>query len=567
MLREANLGALARRDPQLARLVSRAAPDPRISFSVSRSGKPVPCLRGEGRTLALHSRVDPEREGERLAAAGAGAGFVVSLGLGAGFHLLPLLRRAELSALVIVEKDAESLAALLAGADVSEILVDPRVTVAAGLPAARLRDLVLQGYSPVLCGSLRTVQLRPWCDAMKEWAASAAGAVREAAESAASDFATQARFGRRWFSNILGNMPLAEVSPLELPRSRRVMVTAAGPSLEDQLPHIARQRDGALLVAADTSLPALEAAGVRPDIVVSIDCQVHSCYHFYGRGAREERLVLDLASPPALARLVPRTSFAASAHPLCALLARRWRRFPPLDASGGNVTHAAVSLAGTLGAESVVVYGADFSYPDGKPYARGTYLFDFFGSRASRTLPAETSFFAFLHRAGDPVREQVGGSVRYTTALLLAYRDSLQRLAGRIPAKVTAATGRGLTLHFASGGRGDASAATGGNPAPSGARDSPEDWRRFLRRFAGDLAAAPAPTAPPSRWFAGLEPGAREVWQTMLPVAAAELRGQSAAGAPTDGQAGVAALHRARGWALDRISRALSEHDPRVADE
>jgi hypothetical protein len=564
---DANLLALAGRDPVLARQVGSAAPDPRIVFTVSRTGKPVPCVQDRGRTLALHSLVDPQREGERLAASAAGAGFVVSLGLGAGYHLLPLLSRKDLSALVVVERDPQALAALLSGADLQEILADPRVTLSAGLSPSRLCDAILQAYSPVLCGSLCTLPLRPWCDAMKDWAAAAAAGVREAAQAAGADFATQARFGRRWFSNILANMPLAERSPLELPRSRRVLVTAAGPSLEDQMPALARQRGGALLVAVDTSLPALEAAGIRPDLVVSIDCQVHSAYHFYAGRARQERLVLDLASPPSLARMVPRTTFAASAHPLCALLARQWRPFPPIDVTGGNVTHAAVSLAGTLGAESVVVYGADFSYPDGKPYARGTYLFDWFGCRADRLAPAETSFFSFLYRAGDPVRERLDGSVRYTTALLLAYRDSLQELAGRMSAEVSAAPGRGLTLRFSRAADAAGQAAPNRNGDSSVKRAPRADWREFLRGYARRLFAAPAPAAPPAAWLARLEPDAREAWQTVLPVAAAELREQAAIGGPADGQAGADALGRARGWALARISRALSEDDSGVAHE
>lgn len=565
-MREANLRALAGRDPVLAGRTAAATPDPALSFSLSRSGHAVPSLHAAGRSLALHSLVDPVKEGERLAATAQDAGFVVALGLGAGWHLRPLLSRADLAGLVVLERDAEALAALLAGADLRDVLADPRVLIAAGEQPPRVRQLVLQAWSPLLCGGLRVLQLRPWCQAAPRWADDAAGAVRDAADDARADFATQARFGRRWFSNILGNLPLAGGPQAKLPRSRRALVAAAGPSLEAQLPLIAESRRDVLLVSVDTALPALVAAGIRPDLVVSIDCQVHGAYHFYGPGARQELLVLDLASPPALARMVPRHAFAAGGHPLCRLLARRWRSFPLVDVSGGNVTHAAVSLACLLGAVDITLAGADYSYPDGKPYARGTYLYDFFGCSAGRLAPAEASFFAFLHRSAVTERQRAGEGFLYTTPLLRAYRDSLQALAAGLPARLRSLPGGGLRLDFPQREPGMGPGLLSGQGG-AGEQRLPMDWRGFVRWYADRLRGASAPIAPLSSWLAGIDLQDRECWQTLLPGAAFELREALAGGSAPGPVHGAAALERAREWALARISRVLSEDDPRVPHE
>ena len=300
-------------------------------------------------------------------------------------------------------------------------------------------------------------------------------------------------------------------------------MTGAGPSLDEQIPEIARRTRDAFLVATDTSLPALEANGIHPDFVVSIDCQIHSINHFLGASARQERLVMDLASPPLLGRLVSRSSFAASRHPLCALLARRWKPFASIDTTGGNVTHAAVSFADSLGAEQVIVYGADFSYPGGAPYARGTYLFDYFGCRSGRLLPTETSFFSFLFRAGDPVRERLPDQVRYTTPLLMAYKENLEQLAAGMTAELIAVPGRGLALELRRGRSAPGSgAAAGAEQSPGGSARC--GWREFLQEYGAGLRAAPPPAPPLAAWFSGLGSDAREMWQTMLPIAAVELR-------------------------------------------
>ena len=69
------------------------------------------------------------------------------------------------------------------------------------------------------------------------------------------------------------------------------------------------------------------------------------------------------------------------------------------------MTHAALSLAEALGAESTLLAGADFSYPEGKSYARGTYIYGYFGQSQSRLAPLEALFSGFLFRGSDMERE------------------------------------------------------------------------------------------------------------------------------------------------------------------
>src|SRR5208337_3095759 len=103
-------------------------------------------------------------------------------------------------------------------------------------------------------------------------------------------------------------------------------------------------------------------------------------------------------------------------------------------------------LAYCLGARAITVFGADFSYPGGKPYSRGTYLYDFFESSQSRIAPSESRFFSFVFRTPDTKKERTGAGFRYTTDVMLAYRDRLLRLMGEIPAEVTSVPGAGLPV-------------------------------------------------------------------------------------------------------------------------
>ncbi len=567
-MREQNLIALESRNPILAGRIRQAEPNPDILFVPSRAGDLVPCARGPARPLPLHSLADPVREGERMAASLTGVGFVVALGLGGGFHIRPLLERPDLAGLLIIEKDPATLRALLGGRDMHLLLSDSRVIVAAGEDASAVESLVLSAYLPALAGDLRTLPLRPWCEREKVYFERAADGVRRAAETLRADVGAQTYFGKRWFSNILLNMSAAQEAVRLAPSREEALVTAAGPSLEGQLSEIARHRPGATLIATDTSLPALRASGIRPDIVLSIDCQIYGYNHFLSCPAREMPLVLlDLASPPLLARLAPRRAFFASRHPLCEYLGRHWMPLPSIDTSGGNVAHAAVSLADRLGARTVILYGADFSCPGGKSYARGTYLYDVFGRRSIRCAPLETSFYSFLYRSGEAIREKTGDSFRYTTPLLLRYRESIEGLSRRIAARVLAAKGEGLPLDLATEGeerQGQPRSDWPTGPARRGAKGaSGAEWQLVLREYARGLGRVPRARLPLASWFDGLQPGERELWATLLPLATAMRREQWA----KEPAAGDRAFERAREWALARLSRVLSEHDPRIADE
>ncbi len=407
-----NLEALRARAPDLVRALLASDPDPRIGIARARTGAPVSVVRQEGGVAPLHSLYDPEEEARRVAASLPSGGCVVIFGLGSGLIVSALLARPDVSHIFIVEKDLAVMRSLLASIPMEAVLRDPRITLIPGSHTLRAR--LISDWLPGLMGSLRTLPLRSWCDIEAPFFQKAAAEVQRAVDSVRADYGVQAHFGKRWLANMLCNLASMPETPEPLPAVQSACVTAAGPSLEDSLPAIAARQKESFIIATDTSLPALRAVGIIPGAVVSIDCQNHSYLHFM-RGVPENSLVvLDAASPPLLARMHGRVAFAASAHPLLSYFRARGLALPRLDMSGGNVTHAAVSLARSLGAREISIYGADYSYPDGKMYARGTYLYDFFACRQDRLSPIESQFAALLacFRQYERLHRKSDGSTR-----------------------------------------------------------------------------------------------------------------------------------------------------------
>ncbi len=514
----ANLAALEARSPALAQAVRSAAPAADVRVEQARNGDPIPVVRAEGRDWALHSRYDPRAEATRGAAAVSGRAFAVVLGVGAAYHLRALLASSDIAGVLAVESDPAHLRALAESFRLDDVLTDPRLELVAPADPAEVARLLLGLWLPVLSGQVVTVALEPRVRTAAAYFAAAASAVADAARRAADDLAVQARFGKRWFSNILGNLP-AIACPSDWPRvGARACVAAAGPSLIAGAGRLARSiQEGSFLIATDTAGPALAGLGIDPRLVLSIDCQNVSYHHFLGGLHGQSRLVLDVGSPPMLARRAVSPLFLASPHPLAALLARTLLPLAPLDTSGGNVTHSAVALAFSLGAREVEVVGADFSYPAGSPYARGTYFFPHFQSRATRLEPADSSLAAWVLADGDlpPVREPSG--LRYRSRRMEAYRAALvERFApvdgpapGCLVCRVTAA-----------GAAADALTAAAGAGLPLQAPGQ-RDWRGWLTRYGAALRGLPRPQQPMWRFWAGLGVEERAVWTTLLPAIAA----------------------------------------------
>ncbi|MDR0449856.1 MAG: DUF115 domain-containing protein [Treponema sp.] len=566
---ERNIQALSLKDPALsARIAGERGKDRHYRFIEARSGKTVPAIVGsEGRSRPLHSTVDPQREAARLLSGfGKDEAFFVFFGLGGGFHAAAALDRPETSQVIIVEYGTAGLAELFSALDYSPVLKDSRVSLLLDQEPAALEDRVLNSYLPALSGGFRLLPLRARTEASPEKFLPAGEAVRRALERLSADYSVQAHFGSRWFGNILRNLGQAEEPGPPLPRPRYAAVCAAGPSLDIQIPLLAEDLRRAspaerpFLIATDTSLPALLRAGIEPGAVVSIDCQHISRYHFtasgFGGGGKSAVrvpgiLFLDLASPPSLARFSAAPCFFSGGHPLTNYISRYWRPLLPVDTSGGNVTHAALSLAEGLGAEEIDLYGADFSYPLGRSYARGTYIYPFFEERQNRRSPLEALHSAFLYRSplekrGDPGS---GASWYYETATLKRYRELLEEKIGFMASRIRPLPGLGAPLRVKQ--------KPGGKPGPARPFFSPAPPRTGAAEFLAAYRRLVLALEPSSGkiGLTSAEAGGEGrdkglVLATLLPLAAA-LRRREPELRPGE------TLERAKAYALAAIDRVL----------
>jgi hypothetical protein len=541
---ERNLLSLTSTDPRLAAKLGRTAAA-NVRFALSKTQKPVMIPEGG---KALHSLFDPEKEGRRLLETYEQDGFFIFLGFGCAYHILPCLSRPGISQILILDTDLSLFKTVLGEIDLRALLMDSRVRFLIDPAPEELASFMLSNYFPSLAGDIRTVSLRPRVEGEKNFFLDSMKIIRESLDSLSSDFTAQSRFGKKWFANTLYNLEAAQKSSAVLAPGRRAIVTGAGPSLEDAIPAIRRERSGSLLIATDTSLPVLLRRDLCPDAVVTIDCQHISYNHFLSGYPAGVPLVLDLASPPVLTKLSSKPDFFTSGHPFSQYVNAHWRQFPFIDTSGGNVSHAAVSLADRLGAGKIFLYGADFSFPEGKPYAREAYIYPYFRCRENRTHSIESLFAHFLFRNPDTSAVRQGGKLRYTNALMLQYRKSLENACVHLNAELIPVPGRGEQVSPRPG----AKTRRAEIPRIFAAGASSQSWKGFLAFYAESLKNLSAPANPVMPYIQNLSKEEKDLWTTILPVSAVfvkDLR-QEKPSAPE-------LLCLSRAWTLETIERVL----------
>lgn len=542
---ERNLLCLAGPSAELCkRLSSAETTRERYRMLPARNGREVPAIvDAAGSARPLHSLVDPEREAVRLVSTINGDSYLILFGLGGGFVAEAALHREDVHGLLIVEHGLDGVAELLATNDYVRVFGDSRCTFLVDPTEAELEQEILRSYRPALCGGIAVLPLRPRVEADGEYFDSISGAVKGAIDAISDDYSVQAYFGKRWFANAIRNLLIAErpISPITPARS--VAVTAAGPSLDDQLPLLKERRKQRFILATDTSLPALLDADLKPDAVISIDCQHISYYHFMEGLPEDVPLYLDLASPPVVASRTRSPHFFSGGHPFTVYVSRAWRSIPRIDTSGGNVTYAAVALANAFGAETIELYGADFSYPRGAAYARGTYIHPTFRRLQTRLRPLESQFASFVFRNESLRILREGETWRYETKPLVSYRTRLERLAQGMESRLEPVYGGGAPIAVPPerNRRAPELKLLGSGAASCGART-------FLSAYRGAIEALPALQGPLPSYLAALSDEERDVLTTLLPAAAA-IRRRSGEGSP------ALLLESVRSYCVDELRR------------
>ena len=379
----------------------------------------------------MHSKYNPHAE---CMAENVEEGFYVIGGIGGSFHIKSLLDKLSKDSFVLaVEEDRESLDFALDSGITQALRQDNRVQFCT---IDELEFQLKNLYLPVLYSSFFYLSQRAWETHAENAALKIKTIIQETLSSISADYSVQAHFGKQWLKNILQN--LMQIKPCKapsVPHDKSASIIAAGPSLDRFIQELKQNLEKTVIFCTDTAYQTLQKHSIEPDYLVSIDCQNLSLEHFrsYSTQNKEKKacVILDLGSSPEITRFMRNQGhevyFTSSFHPLSKMASTKFN-IPVINSGSGTVAIAACDIARLCGAEKIRLYGADFAYSSGKPYAKGTYLDSIYGRTSGRTATSETMFSALMYRTElKPCRPLFSANLENprTSTVLESYSEAL----------------------------------------------------------------------------------------------------------------------------------------------
>jgi len=406
----------------------------------------------DGRAVAIHRADDPVAAAHAIAARlveqGAPSVLIV-IGPGLGY-LLDAIEQTPLSTKVLALEPLAAVArAMLSRRDWSHWLTSGRLTLLVGPDyhgAAEAWRLFKpsDGRPGIIMSPVIGQEFPAEADRAKAVVRQILGGVRSNVEA-------RRQFAGRYLLNTLANLPAiaseGDVRALDnVFAGAPAVVVDAGPSLDRHLAWLASLDGRALIIAVDTALRPLLAAGIGPHVVVAVDPSPHNARHLTHPGnTRGVWLVAEGSlDPRVIAPFMQRTfTFRISDHEPWPWLVSLGADRGHLRACGSVLT-TAFDLACVAGCDPIVFAGADLTCPGGPPRCRDTVSDT--GWRDVRSDEDRVKVTARLFaEPSHPVVRDVHGRDVYTTPHHVRFRDWIVCRAAEVgDRRIANVTGAGI---------------------------------------------------------------------------------------------------------------------------
>ncbi|MCI9004475.1 MAG: motility associated factor glycosyltransferase family protein [Lachnospiraceae bacterium] len=309
---------------------------------------------------------------------------VLIVGFGNAFYLQELLRETtENFNILIYEPCMEVFLKVLEEIDITEVFHNrPVALLIKGLNEEELIPVMCQWLTNETLPYFRTKILpgydQLFVDEIKEFL----GIVKRTLVKMKTEQNTVAFFGNFYARNVIGNAKYVLKSHTVnqllglIPNDRPAIVIAAGPSLKKNIHDLKDAKGRAFLIAVDTALKPLLAAGITPDIFVTVDG--NKPVELFDR---EEIWNIPMVLSADVNYEVVRKhigkkifnyngegfiqKFYLDNNVPCSGLP-----------SGGSVSNSAFSLAEQLGFQTIILVGQDLAYTGNRSHIEGSFSED-----------------------------------------------------------------------------------------------------------------------------------------------------------------------------------------------
>ncbi|MHC4965915.1 MAG: motility associated factor glycosyltransferase family protein, partial [Planctomycetota bacterium] len=309
---------------------------------------------------------------------------IVVLGFGAGYHVQRLAQRLGRGGLIVVfEPDLGLLRTVLERIDHSSWLKEAPVLFVTDPADRGALAAKLEGTESIIAQGVVFLEHPPSRRRLGRQCSQLTTLFSEFVTAAKTTFLTTLMRSVDTIRNLLLNLDHyaagAGITDLQgAAAGHPAVVVSAGPSLRRNLHRLAPPdvRERCVIIAAQTTLRPLLAAGIRPHFVTALDFHEISQRFYEGITADDvgdTTLVAEPKAHPVILDAFPGPVRCCANDFLDSVLGDLRRPMGQLPA-GATVAHLAVYAARYLGCNPIVMIGQDLAFSDGLYYAPGTAI-------------------------------------------------------------------------------------------------------------------------------------------------------------------------------------------------
>ncbi len=305
-LPQSNLELLHKFNPHIYSEITTAA-DLDIEVITNKNADVIPVLNINNKKLSLHSKINPQKEAERLTQDIIANEFdlYVIIGFAFAYHIEKILQNIPAHAnVLVIEKEAAIISVALQERNLNSILQDSRLKITVNPSEDDLTEL-LKGKSTKTVSFLTH---RGSFQAYPEYYNNILTLTKSYISTKDVNIATLAKFEKIWSSNIARNIGFFSSTPGVIPFYNRfkdipAIIIGAGPSLSKDITFIKKHKEDAILIAVDTALKSLLNEGIEPHFCLAVDPQIINARYFENTPELKTILVTEPTVHPSVFHL------------------------------------------------------------------------------------------------------------------------------------------------------------------------------------------------------------------------------------------------------------------------
>ncbi|WP_300456273.1 6-hydroxymethylpterin diphosphokinase MptE-like protein [Desulfobacula sp.] len=278
---ESNIKLLKKNQPNAWKTIQSVNSMPVGKIVMAKNGKPnLKVETQDGQVLFFHDIHDPGKDAQdflRIVPETA-KGTVIFQGMGLGFGPLAIIeKRKDIQHLIVFELCVGIFLQALRVTDLSRLLDDPKVIICLG-PDPEVEQILSAALQSMRLEEISMLTHNPSCLLDKDGYEKLGKTIYSIANQLNISSNTFKSHGATFISNRLSALSMIHHTSLIDSLKGRfkdipAILVAAGPSLDKNIQRIREFKEKAVIISVDAALPALQANGVTPDFVTSIDYQ------------------------------------------------------------------------------------------------------------------------------------------------------------------------------------------------------------------------------------------------------------------------------------------------------